>query len=735
MPAEAEPRRDKPAEFHGHDHLDRAIHLKMSPAPASTPTRQIMPASRVVHMALLCFSGALLLSPDVRAASWKPFPPEELAGTVAPLEPDAAAEVLYRKTEIDDSDYPRWRTITEYTRYKIFDPERADNIIRLSEFTAAVRGDDVRMVDMSARLTLPDGTTKEFGAESVHEQNVIRESVPVTFFTPYAERVEVKQKFLVVGGAQPGSILEFKVRTVERAPLPRVFRPLQIPDVPIRRLEYIHQLGQSPFFQTSFFAINSTNIEIKEDKDRTVTLTGHDLPSLHNEPFSGVPSYYSATAVTCYDANTFIPVKGINLSRHFTPEMGPWAPYATIGNWISRTHIEITKDIKKVAAEVTQGATSDLEKARRIHDYVQNLNQKFLHQGKKTHEAVFGTIDDSIVSMYDVLHFEERDPPPLKSSDFLWLEISLDRAAGLHTESLLLPNRIVAPFDPRLPSSAFLPGTCAAIEIDGQWHFSMPQLRTSIPFDQLPWWLESQQGLLALDSKQEFIDVPASPPEQSVTKNEGAFTLGADGTLTGQCKRTLTGQYAYDARVLLNRKKEPNDIMKRILGRELDPAEIEITGIDNLDDYGKPLEISYTLTWAGFATIADNRIFFHPFVFRTKALSPFTATERYYPILFPFEYQDNDHLTIAFPPGYDPEVKVEPASHPGKILSHMLKLAYDAEHHVLYVDRDFSSALIALEPSNYAKLKGWYDAVANSDQHQLILIKKATAVAASPAAP
>jgi hypothetical protein len=691
-----------------------------------------MPVSRVVPMALLCFSGALLFSPNVHAAAWKPFPPEELTGKTAPLEPDAAAEVLYRKIEIDDSDYPRWRTITEYTRYKIFDPERADNIIRLSEFTAAVRSNDVRTVDMSARLTLPDGTTKEFGAESVHEQNVIRESVPVTFFTPYAERVEVKQKFLVVGGAQPGSILEFKVRTVERASLPRVFRPLQIPDVPIRRLEYIHELGQSPFFQTSFFVINSTNIEIKEDKSsRTVTLTGHDLPSLHNEPFSGVPSYYSATAVTCYEANTFATVKGISISRHFTPEMGPWAPYATIGNWTSRVHVEITKDIKKVAAEITQGATSELEKAQRIHDYVQNLNQKFIHQGKKSHEAVFGTIDDSIVSMYDVLHFQEQDPPPLKSSDFLWLEISLDRAAGLHTEALLLPSRIIAPFDPRLPSSAFLQETCAAIEIDGHWHFSMPQLRNSIPFDQLPWPLEGQQGLLALDSKQEFIDVPATPPGQSVTKNEGTFTLDAAGTLTGQCKRTLTGHCAYDARALLNRKKEPDNIIRQILRRELDPAEIEITGIENLDDLTKPLEISYTLTWAGFATIADNRVFFHPFVFHTKALSPFTATERQNPIYFPFEYQDNDHLTIAFPPGYDPEVKVEPASHPGKILSHTLKLAYDAEHHVLYVDRDLSSALIAVEPSNYAILKGWYDAVADSDQYQLILVRKAAPVAAN----
>jgi hypothetical protein len=707
----------------------------MPRSPASTATRQIMPASRVVPMALLCLSGALLLSPGVHADSWKPFPPEELTGAIAPLEPDAAAEVLDRKIEIDDSQLPQWRTTTEYTRYKIFDPERADNIVRLSELTAEVFGDNFNTVDMSARLTLPDGTTKEFGAESVHEQNVVRENIYGTIYSE-SERVEVKQKFLAVGGAQPGSILEFKVRTVERF-FPRpVFRPLQIRDVPIRRLEYIHQLAQSHSFQTSFFVINGSNLETKEDKrSLTVTLTGHDLPSLHDEPFSGVPSYYSATAVTCYDANSFISFKGTNLlmSRDFTPEMGPWAPCATVEYALSQNHVEVTKEIKKTAAEITRGATSNLEKAQRIHDYVQNLHEKFVRQGKKLHE--FATLEDSIVNMHDVLHFEEWNPPLLQSRDFLWLEISLDRAAGLHTETLLLPNRTVACFDPRLPSKAFLPETCAAIEIDGQWHFSMPQLRTSIPFDQLPWPLEGQQGLLALDSKQEFIDVPAAPPGQSVTRNEGTFTLDAAGTLTGQCKRTLTGHWAYDLRALLSRKTEPDNIMKQILLRELDPAEIEITGIENLDDCSKPVEISYTLTWTGFATVADSRMFLHPFVFRTKALSPFTATERHNPVYFPFKQRNTDHLTIEFPAGYELEVKAAPASHPGDILSHTVDLGYNAKHHTLYVDRDFSSSLMAVELSDYARLKNWYDAVEDSDQYQLILVRKATPVAANQAAP
>ena len=181
--------------------------------------------------------------------------------------------------------------------------------------------------------------------------------------------------------------------------------------------------------------------------------------------------------------------------------------------------------------------------------------------------------------------------------------------------------------------------------------------------------------------------------------------------------------------------KTQDNIMKGILSKQLEPAEIEVTGIENLDDFSKPLEISYTLTWTGFATVADNRMFIHPFVFQTKALSPFTATERKNPIYFPFEHQDNDHLTIQFPPAYDLEVKVAPQSHPGNILSHTLKLSYSAKRHVLYVDRDLSSSLLAVKQANYTELKQWYDAVANTDQYQLILAKTTVPVAANHPAP
>src|SRR5437764_1502473 len=116
--------------------------------------------------------GVLLLAGSVSAAStlWQNATPEELAQRESSLEPGAAVEAISRRIEIDDSQYPSSRTIREYVRYKIFDPERADTILRLSKRSLSFDGDDIQTANMKARLTQPDGSIREFGAESLHER-------------------------------------------------------------------------------------------------------------------------------------------------------------------------------------------------------------------------------------------------------------------------------------------------------------------------------------------------------------------------------------------------------------------------------------------------------------------------------------------------------------------------------------------------------------------------------------
>ncbi len=683
----------------------------------------------------LIWLGLMLVASSPGAAAndeWMPATPAELAGRTSSLEADAPAEALLWKIDVDESAFPKSRTTSEYWRYKIFDPEKAEPILHLSQPEISFDGEEFQEVEMSARLTLPNGQTKEFGNESIHERDLVKSA---TASGPFLQRLlgdeigEVKEKFLAVSGVEPGSILEFRLRVEQKFPPLAVFRPFQMEFIPVRRLEYTQLLPSFGNIMPSLYLLNRVNGDLSKT-EKQVTLTATDLPSLRQEPLAGALSYYAMTLVSAYTQTRYSSAKEDGRSFHFSKQdlqQHPWAPIATFASWSVEDHAVETRQVKKLAAELTQGAGSDLEKAQRIHHYVQQLHQRFLHLRQRRYPGQVIEFGFREVTPDDVINFEKKDPKLLANIDFFWLAVSLYRAAGLPTDVLLLPSLKTARFDERLVSLAFLQDHCAALRIGDRWYFSLPDARMPYAFGALPWELEGQEGLLAREDKQDFIDVPLASPEQSTVTHTGAFTLAEDGTLSGTFQLSLTGHSAETFRALfpVNRKLEGKmAITKRNVTRDFaDGANIEITGLANDDDPDKPLEISGTLQWPGFATATGNRLVMRPFVFRTNSPSPFSAAARRNPVYFPFKEKEVDQLTIALPAGYDIEAKFAPPSHPGDVLSHEVKLGYAPKQNILHVERDFSSALIEVDTANYAALKQWYDSVADSDQYQMVLVK------------
>src|SRR5687768_1125390 len=86
-------------------------------------------ASGVVAAAFFFAAGSL---PAASKVNWLPIAPADLAQSTPQLEPEAPAEALLVSIDIEDSDFPRERKIVEYTRYKIFSPDKVENITRIS---------------------------------------------------------------------------------------------------------------------------------------------------------------------------------------------------------------------------------------------------------------------------------------------------------------------------------------------------------------------------------------------------------------------------------------------------------------------------------------------------------------------------------------------------------------------------------------------------------------------------
>jgi hypothetical protein len=658
---------------------------------------------------------------------WQPVTPAELAPLKSTFEPGAPAEILELRLNLEDEDQPRNRHVERYLRYKIYDPEKADRLLRFAEAVVSYDGTPLRTVRLRARLTLPDGTIRKFDDADVHVRDLAKQGSADSFWHKFfgSAGFIVKEKFLAIGGVPAGAVLEYQVVVDEYLNFGAVFNNLQFDSLPVRKVSYRQKYWRyDQYMAHLLYRMNTDTVEVHDDlKGHVVTAEARDLHSLPDEPYSGPLPDRAVTLLDCYIVTTYVPHKGEHpsKSRLFGADER-WGPIATLENWITGDHLDLTKKVRSTAAEITRGATTDLQKARLIHDHVQRLHQRFIRTPSGIIENGWAS---SPISPDDVLEFEKGKTKGLSSRDFLWLTLSLARAAGLQAEIVMLPDRGLATFKPYLIAPVFLPARAVAYRIGEAWHFSMPDLRNPIAFDELPWQQEGLKGLLALDQKQEFIDIPYAPATQSLVRRTGRFALDAAGTLGGSGVITYHGHAAHELRgrlLGLARDAQLAEVQRSLAG-DFEGAEIEVTDLTALDDVYAPLEATFKLSWPGFGVVTDDRLIFRPFVFRTTSHSPFAAEQRTGVVAFNYCYQDLDELTIALPEGYEPEAKEAPPSYPGPVLSYEISLGLDRAHMTLHVSRKFSHGLMSLAPKNYPLLKKWHDSVALSDQHNLILVQ------------
>ena len=667
---------------------------------------------------------ALALPVLAAPAKWPAYTPEDLSSDKPAIEADAPAELLLWRIEINDKDYPRDRKTTEFRRYKVYDPEKAEDLLRISRFALTVDGLKYSTVDLQARVIQPNGAVKELGKESILERPVARTRTRTTDYDAFGTDFEQKEKYLAIAGLERGAIVDVLITEKDNYSARVTREILQIKNVPIRQLEYTFRHGDPDMYEFRTSVLNAQNAKLNEDKKARVnTLAATNLPGLAEEPYSGSISDYALTALSSYLPYQMMAwTHGAGDShRTIDPKAGPWAVFASIRRWVEEDLSEPTAKVKKTAVALVEGAKNDVEKAQRIHNRVRDTYQDWRRRAKKLPRSA-----TAAASMDSALELGKDPHPNLTANDFLMLALAMYRSAGLSAELILLPDRSFARLDPKLPSQAFLREDCIAIKIGEQWHFSDPTQQTPLPFDVLRWRNQGNGGLLARANKQDFIDVPLSPAEKSTIVQLGAFNIEPDGTLVGEFRRTVTGQHAVELRDdLFRQDTQKREVeLKEIYEKEMPGAELTVAKVANIENADLPIEVTYQIRWPGYAVLTADRLILRANAFRAQRVSPFTASERRNRIFLPFRWQELDRVMLRLPPGFEPESMVAPASHPGDVLHYKVAYSYEAPKRVVHVRREFSTSAISVPVKAYADLKQWHDAATESDHHELVFLRK-----------
>jgi len=689
------------------------------------------PMRRIARSALL---SVLMCSLAAFAATWPEITQEQKAANSPLLEPDVPAEILFQHVEVDDSDAPDRASVTIFRRFKVYSPDKAEVIGRISAVEQSVQSGARRDVKrLEARIVYANGRIAEYGEQDVRQRTLQGKASTGSLLSRLLKREEStkEEQFLALGALEAGAIVDVVIETVDRNVNIAVRSiPLQNTHFPVRRVVFDYK-GPGSSYNYVVSALNTNNGNAKfvdNPRKRVAHIEAGPLHRMEKEPF-GPPTLDSGlTALMCLMSREikYFP-RHRDLSTIVDPDKdGRWAAVASQAfERLMDRSTPATKRVKALAAQLVDGKKDPQARLRAIHNHVVTMHQAYLRTPPD--KDLFRSVDNLSKSLDDVLDYvEKRHVFDVTSEDYLYLAIALYREAGFEVRQLMLPDSSRLFFREAIVSPLLVPGSCASIKVGEQWIQSRPHDRLPMPLGFLPHNFCGEKGIVAKSGQQELVDVPALPAKATLEQNIGLLVLDSEGTLSGDCSRRLTGQLAWEARSRLRGKNAEDakaHFLKELRG-DLGEAEITINDIKGLNDPEKPINVLYSLRQQAYAIVMKDKIILRPSVFRLKGQTPFTSSTRRNPVIFPFAWQENDKVQITLPAGFVPQLEGVPAVKNSPVMVHKHQAAYDAAKGILLAQRDFGLRLSYVPADKYGDIKQSFDNIAADDGYELVLIKK-----------
>jgi len=217
-------------------------------------------------------------------------------------------------------------------------------------------------------------------------------------------------------------------------------------------------------------------------------------------------------------------------------------------------------------------------------------------------------------------------------------------------------------------------------------------------------------------------EVDMMPVQNSKSNITGMFEINAEGLLTGKYRDQMTDYNAFTYRERnASLSKEAN--MERIEKRYTN-FEVEDFSLQNAKDIYKPIVEEITFKKPNSADVIGDKIYFSPmFMFGIKT-NPFKSEKREFPIDFVYPMEDKYMLFIKIPEGY--EVESLPTSSVLEFEDNLLAYKYQLKNvnNSLQISVVFSINSSLIPATYYSLIKDFFSKVVEKNNEQIVLRKK-----------
>ena len=386
--------------------------------------------------------------------------------------------------------------------------------------------------------------------------------------------------------------------------------------------------------------------------------------------------------------------------------------WRALGAWVTKLEANRPDPSHEITTQTQQliaGAPDFYAKLARITDFIQKNIRYFI-----VIRGIGGLQANHAAEIYRNRYGDCKDKTTLL--------ISMLQAAGIHAFYVPVDDRrgVVDPAEPSLygnhmitaievPADVQDPRLKAVVKAkNGTRYLIFDPTDERTPVGNLRSDLQGSYGVLSAGDASQIIALPILGPDANGTERKGAFTLAADGTITGSVDSSHIGPEGADLRSFLKYtdEKERHDYWETTVAHDLPGVQLSAFQFVQPSALDQPLEFHYKVTVAQYAHTAGPLLLVRPRVVGSDALA-FDDKPRSVPVELNATGRWHDSFDITLPPGYvvdetpDPaDMDLDFASYHSSVTAKANTLHYEREYVVRQVE------IPAARAADFRKLEG-----------------------------
>ncbi len=640
---------------------------------------------------------------------------EELIEKQHPLEPDAAAAILFEsgKTYMEFSESQGFMLTTEVDiRIKIYNKEGYE------------------WGNRAISYYIGDNPGEKVNFSKAFTYNLVNGSIEKTKLKSEGEFDEKTNKYwarkkITMPNVKEGSVIEY--RYVITSPFLSNVPEWQFQSgIPVNYSKYVTSFPEYFGFKTNFRGfitpqisksaaqktfnytskerlgqggiVTSTNFSSEQITytEAVTTYVAEKMPSMKDEDYvSNIKNYISAVehelSIIKYPNQ---PIKSLSTTWEDLAKTIYKSP--SFGDELKKTGY-FEDDLKALTA----GLTSADEKAVAVFNFVKSRMNWNSYTDYTCNDGVRKAYKDKVGNIAEIN---------------LMLTAML-RSAGITANPVLLSTRSngIAFFPNR---SAYNYVVCAIennnriLLLDASDKNALPNI---LPVRALNWY----GRIIREDGSSAQVDLMPKSASKDVVNM--VATIDSQGKLTGKLRDQYFDYNALVYRALfagLTKENYLEKLEKRFAGLEISD---DYTVVN--DDLSKPVTESYSFTHTNVSEIIGDKIYFAPMVFFAHKENPFKQDKREYPVDFVFPNQDKYMLTINIPDGYAVESLPAPAA--VNLSDGLCKFSFNISSNgkQIQVASTFDVNEAIVGPDDYIALRDFYKAMIEKQNEKIVLKK------------